>query len=395
MCGRHAAKSRKGEAGRESSRFSNKSLFIKRRIQMKRVVAMLMTSVMILGLAACGSGGGQTTETTEPAATEEAAEETTETTETTETADDAAEAESTGDTYTIGVLFKTLSSPYWQLMQSGLEEQVAQLDNVTIEIFGAESEEDLTGQLNLMENMITSGKYDALCVAPITPTNLISGVVMANEANIPVVNIDEKFDMDALAEAGGYVVGYATSDNVAVGEMAAQEIMNQFPDGAGVCIVEGIAGATSGELRRDGCRDALEAAEGYTVLDVQPGDWDRQTALDVATNMINKYGDELDAIFTANDTMAKGVLQAMINTGREDIFLVSTDADTEVQEAIAAGQLIAVVQDPGGIAFSCVEQAVAALESGNYGSVDEQPEDVLIPATVYTQDNISELMGTE
>ena len=216
-------------------------------------------------------------------------------------------------------------------------------------------------RLNLMENMITSGKYDALCVAPITPTNLISGVVMANEANIPVVNIDEKFDMDALAEAGGYVVGYATSDNVAVGEMAAQEIMNQFPDGAGVCIVEGIAGATSGELRRDGCRDALEAAEGYTVLDVQPGDWDRQTALDVATNMINKYGDELDAIFTANDTMAKGVLQAMINTGREDIFLVSTDADTEVQEAIAAGQLIAVVQDPGGIAFSCVEQAVACL----------------------------------
>ena len=359
---------------------------------MKRVVAMLLAGVMVLGLAACGSGGE---ETTEPAA-EETTEEAAETEETAEEvpAEETADADS-GDSYTIGVLFKTLSSPYWQLMQEGLEEQVAALDNVTIEIFGAESEEDLTGQLNLMENMITSGKYDALCVAPITPTNLISGVVMANEANIPVVNIDEKFDMDALAEAGGYVVGYATSDNVAVGEMAADEIMKQFPDGAGVCIVEGIAGATSGELRRDGCRDALEAAEGYEILDVQPGDWDRQTALDVATNMINKYGDELDAIFTANDTMAKGVLQAMINTGREDIFLVSTDADTEVQEGIAAGQLIAVVQDPGGIAFSCVEQAVEALESGNYGSVDEQPEDVLIPATVYTQDNIAELMGTE
>ena len=361
---------------------------------MKRVVAMLLAGVMVLGLAACGSGGEETTEPAAEETTEEAA-------ETEETAEEAP-AEETADadtgaegSYTIGVLFKTLSSPYWQLMQEGLEEQVAALDNVTIEIFGAESEEDLTGQLNLMENMITSGKYDALCVAPITPTNLISGVVMANEANIPVVNIDEKFDMDALAEAGGYVVGYATSDNVAVGEMAADEIMKQFPDGAGVCIVEGIAGATSGELRRDGCRDALEAAEGYEILDVQPGDWDRQTALDVATNMINKYGDELDAIFTANDTMAKGVLQAMINTGREDIFLVSTDADTEVQEGIAAGQLIAVVQDPGGIAFSCVEQAVEALESGNYGSVDEQPEDVLIPATVYTQDNIAELMGTE
>lgn len=52
-------------------------------------------------------------------------------------------------------------------------------------------------------------------------------------------------------------------------------------------------------------RTLLEAADGYEVLDIQPGDWDRQTALDVATNMINKYGDKLNAIFTANDTMAK------------------------------------------------------------------------------------------
>ena len=349
---------------------------------MKRLVAMLLVGVMSLGLVACGSKGETTTDTPAQA-------------ETTETTDDAAAAETTGDTYTIGVLMKTLSSPYWQSMAEGLEKRVAELDNVTIEIFGAESEDDLSGQLNLMENMITRGKYDALCVAPITPTNLISGVVKANEANIPVVDIDEKFDMNALNEAGGYVVGYATSDNVAVGKMGADEIMKKYPDGAGVCIIEGIAGATSGELRRDGCKDALEAADGYEVLDIQPGDWDRQTALDVATNMINKYGDKLNAIFTANDTMAKGVLQAMINTGREDIYLVSTDADTEVQKGIKDGQLIAVVQDPAGIALSCVEQAVAALESGNYGSVDNQPEDTLIPATVYTQENIDELLNAQ
>ena len=149
---------------------------------------------MSLGLVACGSKGETTTDTPAQA-------------ETTETTDDAAAAETTGDPYTIGVLMKTLSSPYWQSMAEGLEKRVAELDNVTIEIFGAESEDDLSGQLNLMENMITSGKYDALCVAPITPTNLISGVVKANEANIPVVDIDEKFDMNALNEAGGSVVG--------------------------------------------------------------------------------------------------------------------------------------------------------------------------------------------
>ncbi len=294
------------------------------------------------------------------------------------------------ETYTIGVLMKTLASPYWQTMAAGLQEEIDKRDGVEIEIFGAESEEDLTGQLNLMENMINSGKYQALCVAPITPTNLISGVVKANEIGLPVVDIDEKFDMDALAAAGGYVVGYATSDNIAVGATAAQLIMEKYPAGAGVCIIEGIAGATSGELRRDGCKNALEAVEGYAVLDVQPGDWDRQTALDVATNMINKYGDDLKAIFTANDTMAKGALQAMENTGRTDIFLVSTDADTEVLGFIKDGKLVAVVQSPTGIAVSCVEQAVEAIKSGNAGSVDVQPEDTLIPAKVCTQANVAE-----
>jgi D-allose transport system substrate-binding protein len=333
-------------------------------------------------------GCNATTEKPEATATESPA------TETTTTEAPSAEAPSVeATTYSIGVLMKTLASPYWQNMAAGLEAEVAKMEGVTIEIFGAESESDLSGQLSLMENMINSGKYDALCVAPITPTNLISGVVMANQKGLPVVDIDEKFDMAALKEAGGYVVGYATSDNNAVGAMAADLIATAYPDGAGVCIIEGIAGATSGELRRDGCINALATKTGYTVLDVQPGNWDRQVALDVATNMINKYGDELNAIFTANGTMAKGALQAMENTGRTDILLVSTDADTEVQQAIAEGKLAAVVQNPTGIAVSCVEQAIAAVESGNAGSLDATVTDTLIPAKVYTKDNIKELLG--
>lgn len=352
---------------------------------MKKFLSLILVALMLLALAACSSAPAATTEESAApaAATEAPAAEA--------AATEAPAAEAT--TYRIGVLMKTLASPYWQNMAAGLQAEVDKMEGVEIEIFGAESEDDLSGQLSLMENMINSGKYDALCVAPITPTNLISGVVMANQKGLPVVDIDEKFDMAALKEAGGYVVGYATSDNNAVGAMAADLIAKAYPDGAGVCIIEGIAGATSGELRRDGCKNALAAMTGYTVLDVQPGNWDRQVALDVATNMINKYGADLKAIFTANDTMAKGALQAMENTGRTDILLVSTDADTEVQQAIAEGKLVAVVQNPTGIAVSCVEQAIAAIKSGNPGSLDATVTDTLIPAKVYTKDNIAELLG--
>ena len=294
-----------------------------------------------------------------------------------------------GDDVFIGVLLKTRANPYWVTMEEGINEQVGQIDGVEVEVLAAESESDIAGQLSIMENMINSGKYDALAVAPITPNNLITGVVLANEKGLPVVNIDEKFDMDALTEAGGYVVGYATSDNIAVGEAGAGLIIEALgADGGGVAIVEGQVGATSGELRRDGCVQGLEGAENIEVLDIQPGDWDRQKSLDVATNLINKYGDELKAIFTANDTMALGVLQAMENTGRTDIYLVSTDANDEVKEGIKEGKLVAVVQDSGSIGTQCVIMAANAARTGNAGSVDEIPADVLIPATVVTQENV-------
>ena len=294
--------------------------------------------------------------------------------------------EKDSDNIVIGVLLKTLANPYWVSMKEGIEAEAKNMDGVEIEIFAAESEQDVAGQLNMFENMIDSGKYDAFAVAPITPNNLITGVVRANKMGYPVVNIDEKFDMDELAAAGAYVVGYATSDNKKVGRLAAELIIEKIGTSGGVGIVEGQAGATSGELRRDGAREAFEAA-GVEILSIQPGNWDRQVSLDVATNMINRYGDKLKGLFTANDTMALGVLQAMKNTGRTDIVLVSTDANSEVQEAIKRGELSAVVQSPQGIGVACVEMAVKAVKEGNAGSLDQEPETQLIAATVVTPES--------
>lgn len=349
---------------------------------MKKIVCLLVCVVMVLsvGLAGCAqeAAPSQSAASQEPAASQELA--------ASESA--PAEASTSGETVKIGVLLKTLASPYWISMQEGIEEGVKSMDGVEVEILAAESEADISGQLSIMENMISSGKYDALAVAPITPTNLISGVVKANQKGLPVVNIDEKFDMDALTQSGGYVVGYATSDNIKVGEEGAKLIIDALGEkGGGVAIIEGQAGATSGELRRDGCKQGLEGAANIELLDVQPGDWDRQKTLDVATNLINKYGDKLNAIFTANDTMALGVLQAMENTGRTDIFLVSTDANDEVMQSIKDGKLVAVVQDPGGIGTACVKMAADAVRNGNKGSVDQEPETQLIQASVVTKEN--------
>ncbi len=71
--------------------------------------------------------------------------------------------------------------------------------------------------LKILENTVNSG-YKAIGVAPLSPVNLIPGIVQANEKGIYVMNIDEKVEMEQLTAMGGSVIAFATTDNVKVGE---------------------------------------------------------------------------------------------------------------------------------------------------------------------------------
>lgn len=295
-----------------------------------------------------------------------------------------AEALEKGEKIKVGILLKTLANPFWVEMAEGIKEE-AKARGVDVDILAMESESEVEGQLKKMEDMINSGSYHGLGIAPITGTNLVAGVVAANKAGLPVVNIDAKIDAAALKDAGGFVVGFATSDNHKVGRMGAEYIAKAFPDGGKVAIIEGRAGDLSGELRRNGCRETLEKDSKFTVTDVQPADWDRQKALDVATNIMTKTPD-LKAFFVANDTMALGVLQAIENMGNSGkVLLVGTDASDETKEEIKAGRMVAVVQSPSNIGKTCFGILVDAIEAGEKGSPDYKPVEKLVEAQLVTQ----------
>lgn len=335
----------------------------------KKMSVFLVMLILVMAVAACGTK--ETEKTTEPEVTDENVKVVDEVKPTDE------------EPLKVGILLKTLANPFWVDMAEGIEEEAANL-GVEVEILAMESESEVEGQLKKMEDMVNSGKYDGIGIAPITGTNLVQGVVLANEKNLPVVNIDAKIDQEALDQAGGYVIGFATSDNYAVGQMGAEYIMEQLPEGAEVAIVEGRAGDLSGELRRDGCRDTLEK-NGYIVSDVQPADWDRQKALDVATSIITKTPN-LGAFFVANDTMGLGVLQAIENTGKTgEIILVGTDASDETYQAIDAGKMVAVVQSPANIGKTCFNILVDAIKAGETGSPDYKPVEELVPASLVTE----------
>lgn len=271
--------------------------------------------------------------------------------------------------YKVAALLKTLQNPFWVAMRDGLQEEAERL-GIQLDVYAAQTENDMSGQLAIMESIVQKD-YDAILFAPITPTNLIPAIVEANKKGIVVANLDAAVDFEKLNQAGGHVVGFVSTNNYNVGKMAAQYIANLIGEGE-VAVIEGIAGEVSSENRKNGFLDEIKKYENIKVVSVQPANWDRMRALDVATNMLTSFPN-IKAIYACNDTMALGAAQAALNMGKSGkVHVVGTDGIPEAIEAVQSGRMSATIaQDPAGIGVATLRIAIFTLNAMN-GEVPAQ-----------------------
>lgn len=328
----------------------------------KKIFAILLAGAMAFSLAACG---GKSEETKE--------------------------VKKDKEEIKIGVLLKPESNEYWAGMKAGIEEWAKKQDGVTVDILCAESEDNISGQLEQMENMI-SKKYDAICAAPLSASNLVSGVAKACDAGIPVVNVDEVMDADALKDAGATVVGVYTTDNVLVGQRGGEFIAEKLGGAGEVAIIEGTAGNINSNNRTSGAADYLKE-HGMTIVASQPGDWDRLTSIDVATNIMQS-NPNLKAFYCCNDTMALGAYEAVVNAGKQnDILVIGTDAIQNAKESVKKGELAATVaQDNVGIGVASCELAVKAVKDGWKADVSKEISVEYIDSFLITPENVDKYL---
>lgn len=339
---------------------------------MKKIIAILLAMAIGLSLAACGSTPAQPSQPAAEASSTDAA-----------PAESAPAAEGKAE---YAVVLKVLSSQFWQTMRDGIQAEADKM-GIKVDIYAANTEDDVEGQVTLLENAISTG-YKAIGVAPISDVNLNNAIADATSKGIKIVDIDEKVNMDALAELGGACYAYVATDNVAVGKLGAEYLIEQIGGAGEVAIVEGKAGAVSGENRRDGAKAAFEAA-GLTIVESQPADWDRTKAYDVATNYITAHPD-LKAIYCCNDTMAMGVQEAVEASGK-DIKVCGTDGNDDAIQSVADGKLAATVaQDPAAVGAKGLQLMVEAVENDAAMEIGAEVPVYGIDAILITSENASE-----
>ena len=283
------------------------------------------------------------------------------------------------------VVLKTLASPYWVSMKDGVMAE-AKKRGVGVDVFAAAGEDDITGQQRLMEDVVNKN-YKAVGVAPISPVNLIQAMAAATKKGIYVINIDERADMGQLKAAGGSVVAFLSTDNLALGEKAGKFMLGKIGAAGGkVAIIEGKAGNSSGDARRDGVKKALATQANVQLVASLPGDWDRSKALDV-TNTILQRNPDLKAIYAANDGMALGALQAVKNANKlGKVMVIGTDGVPEAIASVKAGELTATAaQDSAAMGAKALGAMFDALKNKPAIKVDAAPAFIAVDSQIVSK----------
>jgi len=248
---------------------------------------------------------------------------------------------------------------------------------------------DSDSQAQQIEQVI-SEKPDALVVLPQDGEALTPVAQKAEAAGIPVINVDRTFSAPDAATAT--ILG----DNYQIGVLAADYIAEELNCDGNVVEIQGLAGISVTEERSKGFSDELKKAcpdGGIEIVAKQPGDFNPDTGLKVMENILQAQ-DQIDAVYTHDDDMAQGVVQAIRNAGRDDdMFLTGVGGSQDAMAQIEEGGLYRAtfLYNPS-MAASAVNMArLIALGEGFPELVPpEVPRQVIVPAATVTEDNVAD-----
>jgi len=293
----------------------------------------------------------------------------------------AAPASGAGGKPTVALVLKTLNHPFFVDMRRGAQEAADRL-GVTLQVQAAEREIDVEKQMQIVENMIQTG-IQALAITPSGSREIVSALVKARDARVPIVVVDTRLDPKASADAGVRAETFVGSDNYEGGKLAGDYLVKATGGKARVGILEGIPGHETGDSRLRGFRDAVKGSVGVAIVASQPANWERDQGFNVFQNMLQAHP-EIDAVFACSDLMALGAVEAIAAAGKTGrIRVVGFDALDDAKKAIAAGSMEAsVAQFPAEMGRVAIESAVKVIHG------EKLPDEIKVKLELVTKDNV-------
>ncbi|KQO02877.1 D-ribose ABC transporter substrate-binding protein [Arthrobacter sp. Leaf234] len=304
-----------------------------------KAAAVTMSLALLLGTTACNRGG-----------------------------DDAA-----ADNRSVTLSVSTLNNPFFVELRDGAQE-AADAAGVDLEVVDAQN--DSATQTNQLATAATSGT-DGVIINPVDSDAAAASVAPLVSNSTPIVAVDR-------AVNGAEVQSLVSSDNVAGGKQAADELAKAMGEQGTVIVLQGVAGTSASRDRGAGFAEGMEAYPGIEIVAQQTANFDRAEALNVATNLL-QANPGVTGLFAENDEMALGAIQALGARAGEDVKVVGFDGTADGLAAIEAGTLTATIaQQPAELGKRSVEVLVQLLDE------EAVEEAIPVPVTTVTTENVAD-----
>lgn len=317
---------------------------------MKKILALLLAMVMVLGMVACASNEKPDEE--QPADT--SSEDNTGNEDKTAPADVASDTSNTDKVWKIGVSTQSWEYEFLKNMVNALKKIDEEMDNVELILY--DSEDSVEKQLADVDNMI-SGEVDGIMLNCLSFEGSSSAVEACKAAGIPLVEFVSYTENEDYATFVG-------TDVKSSGIMAGKFVADALGGKGNVFEIQGQIGHTAQINRGAGIAEALGKYPDITIKESQCGEFNKETAMNITEAWLLQYGEgEIDAIIAHNDQMALGAMNACIAAGRPEIKIVGIDGDMEALQAIQDGTMAATMVDY--CEYECqlaVEEMVSILE---------------------------------
>ena len=207
--------------------------------------------------------------------------------------------------------------------------------------------------------------YTAICINPTDPSAIIPSLMEAQQAGV-IVGLYSSELPDGYTDYRDFMCG---TDDVQCGQVAAQTLMEAFPEGCNVVEVGGQSGHSAQIKRHDGFVATIEGSN-INMLDSRDCEaWASEDAMAIMEDFIVSYGDQIDAVYCHWDVGATGVIEALKNAGMEGVYVIGVDGCSvgydqvkEGTQALCIGQSFSqMTQD----AFDCITKLMNGEELEN------------------------------
>ena len=246
-------------------------------------------------------------------------------------------------------------TPFWAQMAQYVKEEAAAQGVELIDL--SPTVADAAQQKDSMDNLINRG-VQGIIIGAIDNRAFGESLKRAAEKKIVCVAVDTAID-------DPQITALAQTDNLASARVLGQYIVDNTPTKGKVLILGGTLGHQTGDARRDGVKQVVEA-NGFEVI-FRACDWDDSKALETATNELAANPD-IVAVFACWDPGALAGLAAVKQRnllGKVKVY--GFDGLPPNLKSIQDGELTATIKQDNKQMAQVIMRSVVAQIKGQQG----------------------------